>query len=57
MESKKKPVNRQNIYVTVLSKGGKVLEPTNRCGHVRHLLKSGKAKVIKRKTIYNSVIV
>ena len=47
MNIKKKPVNRQNTYVTVLSKEGKVLEPTNRCGHIRYLIKSGKAKVVK----------
>jgi hypothetical protein len=34
--------------VYVLSKEGKPLMPTNRHGKVRHLLKDGKAKVIKR---------
>ena len=44
-----KPTNRQPVFVTVLSKTGKVLEPTNRCGHVRYLLKEGKAKVVRSK--------
>ncbi len=35
--------------VYVLNKDGKPLMPTNRCGHVRKLLKSGKAIVVKRK--------
>lgn len=47
--SKKKSNNRQPVYVTVLSKNGKVMEPTNRCGHVRYLLKTGKAKVVRSK--------
>ena len=35
--------------VYVVSKSGKTLMPTERYGKVRRLLKSGKAKVIKRK--------
>lgn len=35
-------------YVYVQSKDGKPLMPTTRCGHVRHLLKTGKAKVVER---------
>lgn len=35
--------------VYVLNKDGKPLMPTNRCGHVRKLLKSVKAIVVKRK--------
>ena len=34
--------------VFVLSQNGKRLMPTNRCGHVRHLLKDGKAKIVSR---------
>ncbi len=34
--------------VYVQSKDGKPLMPTARCGHVRHLLKLGKAKVVER---------
>jgi len=34
--------------VYVVSANGKCLMPTNRCGHVRHLLKDGKAKIISR---------
>ena len=34
--------------VYVLSKNGQPLMPTNRHGNVKHLLKSGKAKVVKR---------
>ena len=34
--------------VYVISKTGKPLMPTNRQGKVRHLLKNGKAKVVKR---------
>ena len=34
--------------VYVLNKDGQPLMPTSRCGKVRHLLKDGKAKVIKR---------
>ena len=36
------------MFVYVLSKDGKPLMPTKRLGRVRHLLKDGKAKVIKR---------
>lgn len=36
-------------HVYVLNKSGKPLMPTNRCGHVRWLLKEGKAKVVERK--------
>ena len=32
--------------VQIFSKGGILLEPTARCGHVRLLLKEGKAKVL-----------
>lgn len=35
--------------VYVLSKAGKPLMPTTRCGHVRHLLKQKKAKVVATK--------
>lgn len=34
--------------VYVMSVNGKCLMPTNRCGHVRHLLKDGKAKIVSR---------
>lgn len=34
--------------VYVISKDGQPLMPTERCGKVRHLLKNGKAKVVKR---------
>ena len=37
-------------FVFVKSIDGKVLYPTNRCGHVRWLLKTGKAKVIQKKS-------
>ena len=45
--------------VYVLSKAGKPLMPTTRCGHVRHLLKQKKAKVVATKPftiqlLYNS---
>ena len=45
--------------VYVLNKDGKPLMPTNRHGKVRHLLKTGKAKVVRRepftiKLLYNS---
>lgn len=45
--------------VYVLSKNGQPLMPTNRHGKVKHLLKDGKAKVVKRcpftiKLLYNS---
>lgn len=33
--------------VYVLNKDGKPLMPTTRCMHVRHLLKNGKARVVK----------
>ena len=46
---KNKSENRQPVFVTVISNTGKVLEPTNRCGHVRYLLKTKKAKVVKTK--------
>ncbi len=36
------------MLVYVLSKDGQPLMPTSRCGKVRRLLKSGKAKVVKR---------
>lgn len=36
------------VMVYVLNKDGQPLMPTNRHGKVRHLLKSGKAKVVKR---------
>ena len=36
------------MMVYVLNKDGQPLMPTSRCGKVRHLLKDGKAKVIKR---------
>ena len=32
--------------VYVLNKDGKTLMPTTRCGHVRHLLKKQKARVV-----------
>ena len=32
--------------VYVLNKDGKPLMPTTRCGHVRHLLKEQKARVV-----------
>lgn len=35
--------------VYVLNKDGKPLMPTTRCMHVRHLLKNGKARVVKSK--------
>lgn len=35
--------------VYVLSKDGKPLMPTTRCGHVRWLLKVGQARVVERK--------
>ena len=35
--------------VYVLNKDGKTLMPTTRCGHVRHLLKKQKARVVKTK--------
>lgn len=35
--------------VYVISKSGKPLMPTTRCGHVRILLKEGKARVVERK--------
>lgn len=34
--------------VYVLSMNGKHLMPTRRCGHVRHLLKEGKAEIVSR---------
>ena len=34
--------------VYVLSMNGNRLMPTSRCGHVRHLLKDGKAKIVSR---------
>ena len=45
--------------VYVLSKNGQPLMPTNRHGKVKHLLKSGKAKVVRRcpftiKLLYDS---
>lgn len=36
------------MFVYVLNNNGQPLMPTNRCGKVRRLLKSGKAKVVKR---------
>lgn len=36
------------VMVYVLNKDGQPLMPTNRHGKVKHLLKSGKAKVVKR---------
>lgn len=47
--------------VYVLSKSGQLLMPTNRYGKVKHLLSSGKAKVVKRcpftiKLLYESTI-
>lgn len=36
-------------YITVLSKGGKVLEPTKRCAYVRILLKQHRARVVKQR--------
>ena len=36
------------MMVYVLNKDGQPLMPTSRCGKVRHLLKDGEAKVIKR---------
>ena len=39
---------RTMITVYVLSKGGKTLMPTTRCGHVRILLKEKKALVVER---------
>ena len=36
-------------FVYVQSISGKPLMPTTRCGHVRRLLKEGKAKVVERK--------
>ena len=39
--------HRMDIYV--ISKNGERLMPTSRCGKVRHLLKDGKAKIIKHK--------
>ena len=35
--------------VYVLNKDGKPLMPTTRCGHVRHLLKEQKARVVTSK--------
>ena len=35
--------------VFILSKDGKPLDPTTRCGHVRLLLKQGKARVVAKK--------
>ena len=35
--------------IYVLNKGGKPLMPTTRCGHVRHLLKDQKARVVRTK--------
>mgnify|MGYP004683615301 CR=1 FL=1 len=35
--------------VYVLSASGRLLMPTTRCGHVRILLKEGKATVVERK--------
>ena len=34
--------------VYVMSVNGKCLMPTNRCGHIRHPLKDGKAKIVSR---------
>lgn len=36
------------VVVYVLNKDGKPLMPTTRCGHVRHLLKTGEARVVER---------
>ena len=36
------------MYVYVLSKDGQPLMPTERCGKVRRMLKSGEAKVVRR---------
>lgn len=33
--------------VYVLNKDGKPLMPTTRCGHIRHLLKEKKARVVR----------
>ena len=35
-------------YVYVLDKNGSPLMPTNRCGKVRRLLKSGDARVVRK---------
>ena len=48
-----------SVMVYVLNKDGQPLMPTNRHGKVKHLLKSGKAKVVKRcpftiKLLYDS---
>ena len=43
----RKEVNRI-VTVYVMSVNGKCLMPTNRCGHIRHLLKDGKAKIVSR---------
>ena len=40
-------MGQEAAYVTVLSVDGKVLEPTARCGHVRILLKQGRARVVR----------
>ena len=48
-KKKNKPTCRQDTYVTVISKSGKLLEPTNRCGHVAYLLRTKKAIVVRKK--------
>ena len=40
--------------VCVKGYNGNTLYPTTRCGHVRWLLKNGKAKVIRKKAFPNS---
>ena len=42
-------MNKKNNYVYVISKNGKPLMPTRRYRRVRLLLKTGEAKVVKRK--------
>lgn len=42
-------MNNTNVFVYVVSKNGKKLMPTRRCGHVRILVKNKKAKVIREK--------
>ena len=48
-EKRNKPTCRQDTYVAVFSKSGKLLEPTNRCGHVAYLLRKKKATVVRKK--------
>lgn len=42
--------------IYVLNKDGKPLMPTTRGGHVRHLLKEQKARVVRTKPFTNCIV-